>query len=181
MVIVQVVKHRTADRLDICRRIVQGSGRQVAELLQVSLGGGQINAAFIEPFNATVRQSLGCMARRTRHLARQKSTLKHGLFRFGTTYNLCTPHDSLRLPLFLPNGRHVRHRWVHRTPAMAAGLTDHCWTLQELLCFMTQPSPWVPPKRRGRSPKFHPPIKITHDPAILSSYRLRALSPEDLR
>jgi hypothetical protein len=150
--IVQVVKHRSADRLDIARRIVQGSAAQVTALLYASQGGGQINTAFIERFNATVRQCLGCMARRTRHLARQESTLTHGMFLFGTIYNFCLPHDSLRLPLFLPDGRHVRHRWVHRTPAMTAGLTDHRWTVAELLRFKVKPPPWVPPKRRGRRP-----------------------------
>jgi hypothetical protein len=36
------------------------------------------------------------------------------------------------------------------TPAMAAGITDHCWTMYELLSFHVPLSRWVPPKRRGR-------------------------------
>ena len=39
-----------------------------------------------------------------------------------------------------------------QTPALAAGITDQCWTVQELLAFHIPP-PWQPPKRRGRSSK----------------------------
>ena len=49
--------------------------------------------------------------------------------------------------------------WVHRsleegyTPAMAAGLTDHCWSVEELLWYRVAPPRWQPPKRRGRRSK----------------------------
>jgi hypothetical protein len=39
---------------------------------------------------------------------------------------------------------------LYKTPAMAAGITDHCWTVEELLLFHVPPPPWSPPKRRGR-------------------------------
>jgi hypothetical protein len=56
-------------------------------------------------------------------------------------------HRSLRIAILLP--RHRRH-WVARTPAMAAGITDHCWTVEELLAFRVPLPRWTPPKRRGR-------------------------------
>jgi len=72
----------------------------------------------------------------------------------GCVYNFCTWHKSLRLPLYVSeNWRQWRH-WVPRTPAMAAGLTDHRWTVLELLSFKVPPPPYVPPKRRGRRPKM---------------------------
>jgi hypothetical protein len=40
-------------------------------------------------------------------------------------YNLVRPHKGLRLPLSDVPG----HRWQSSTPAMAAGLTDHIWTV----------------------------------------------------
>ncbi len=53
----------------------------------------------------------------------------------------------------------TRHgQWHERTPAMAAGLADHPWTIGELLRFQIPLPRWVPPKRRGRPPK-HPPLK----------------------
>ncbi|HBY99298.1 MAG TPA: hypothetical protein DEP84_36060 [Chloroflexi bacterium] len=42
------------------------------------------------------------------------------------------------------------HRWVPRTPAIAAGLTDHIWTMAELFAFKVPPPRWEPPKQRGR-------------------------------
>jgi len=39
------------------------------------------------------------------------------------------------------------------TPAMASGLTDHCWSVLELLSSRVAPAPWVAPKRRGRPAK----------------------------
>lgn len=145
--IVQVVKHRIDGHLSIMRRIVQGGAQQVAELLQASQGQGQINTAFIERLNATFRQRLGWLARRSRHLARQPETLQAGMFIVGCLYNLCTYHDTLRVAFHLAKGG---QRWLQRTPAIAAGLTDHRWTIDELFNFKVPPPRWTPPQRRGR-------------------------------
>jgi hypothetical protein len=59
------------------------------------------------------------------------------MFLVGTVYNFCTPHASLS-----PAQK--------TTPAMAAGITDHCWTMHELLSFHVPLSRWSPPKQRGR-------------------------------
>ena len=148
--IVQVVKHRAAG-LDIQRRIVQGCPTTVARLVQRSQGVGGINTAFIERLNATFRQRLACLTRRSRALARSLQTLQAAMFLVGSVYNFCTFHQSLRLPLLI-GSRGQRH-WVPRTPALAAHLTDHRWSVLELLTFKIPPPPWVPPKRRGRPPK----------------------------
>jgi len=145
--LVQVVKHRIGGHLSIVRRIVQGRAQQVAALLQASQGGGQINTAFIERLNATFRQRLAWLARRSRNLARQPETLQAGMFIVGCIYNFCTYHDSLRVAFFLAKGG---QRWLQRTPAIAAGLTDHLWTIEELFTFKIPPPCWTPPKRRGR-------------------------------
>lgn len=148
--IVQVVKQRLGGQLSIVRRIVQGSSQQVAELLQLSQAGGQINTAFIERLNATFRQRLVWLARRSRNLARQPETLQAGMFIVGCIYNFCTYHDSLRVAVELAKGG---RRWLQRTPAIAAGLTDHQWTIDELFNFKVPPPRWTPPKRRGRPSK----------------------------
>ena len=67
----------------------------------------------------------------------------------GTSYNVIWTHDSLRLEL--PAGS--RYTWLERTPAMAAGLTDHAWTLRDLLHYRVPLPAWVAPKRRRRPPK----------------------------
>ena len=149
--IVQVVKERTAAGLAIHRRIVQGCPKQVARLLQVTQKVvGVINTAYIERLNATFRSRLSWLTRRTRTLAQQAETLVAGMYIVGCCYNLCDFHHSLRLRLAV--GRHG-YKWVQRTPAMAAGLTDHQWTVDELLTFRVPPPRWLPPKQRGRPSK----------------------------
>ena len=59
-------------------------------------------------------------------------------------YNFCLPHASLRVPLPQPlptNGTGSAKQWRPQTPAMAAGLTDHVWTLREVLRFRVPPWP----------------------------------------
>jgi len=75
------------------------------------------------------------LARRSRATVRQVATLTAGMWLVGTAYNFCTPHRSLS----------------NRTPAQATGLTDHRWTVHELLTF---PVPLPSVKRRGRPPHW---------------------------
>jgi transposase-like protein len=145
--IVQVVKQRVVSRLTIERRIVQGGTEMITNLIQVTQGQGGINTAYIERLNATFRQRLSSLVRRTRALAHQPQTLQAGMYVLGCVYNFCTYHQSLRVPYYL--AQHTR-RWLHRTPAISAGLTDHRWSIAELFHFQVPPSPWAPPKQRGR-------------------------------
>jgi transposase-like protein len=146
--IVQVVKQRIDDKLTIDRRIVQGSKEMVARLIQTTQNGnGVINTAFIERLNATFRQRLNNLVRRTRTLARRSETLVAGMYLTGCFYNFCDYHHSLRLKLLV--GSHG-YRWVQRTPAIAANLTDHQWTPAELFAFKVPPPRWKLPVLRGR-------------------------------
>ena len=146
--IAQVVKQYARKRtVGVIRRVVQGVGSQVETLLCKTQGGGVINTAYIERLNATFRSRIAALARRGRALACQVPTLHDGMYLLGSVYNFCTYHKSLRISLDLPNGR---RRWLRRTPAIAAGITDHPWSVQELLSFRVPPPPWQPPKRRGR-------------------------------
>lgn len=97
--IVQVIKIHTAELWQIERRIVQGAQAQIDQLIQSSQGAGTINTAYIERLNATFRQRLACLGRRTRHLARQSETLMAGMYVLGCVYNFCDFHQSLRLRL----------------------------------------------------------------------------------
>lgn len=148
--IVQVVKQRQKGRLTIDRRIVQGCSQMITRLLEITQGAGVINTAYIERLNATFRQRLAWLARRTRHLAQQTDTLLAAMFTVGCFYNFCDNHHSLRLKLSV--GKRG-FRWVQRTPAMAAGLSDHRWSVDELFFFKVPPPRWKPPKRRGRPSK----------------------------
>lgn len=147
LAIVQVVKHRAAAQLTITRRLVPGTPDMVQHLIQLTQGPGTINTAFIERLNATFRQRLNPLARRTRTLAHQPATLHAGMYVVGCLYNFCDLHHRLRLKLWV-SARH--YHWVPRTPALAAGLTDHVWTPTEVFTFRVPLPHWVPPKRRGR-------------------------------
>jgi len=150
LAMVQVVKIRTPGKFNVSRRIVQGCTQQIARLIQSSQGQDGINTAFIERLNATFRQRLNVLTRRTRTLARKPQTLHAGMYVVGCLYNFCTYHQSLQISFALSERS---QRWLRRTPAIAAGLTDHRWTIEELFTFKMPPPRWSPPKRRGRPSK----------------------------
>ena len=139
ILIAQVIKRYERRRVvETERRLVDGTPARVETLRRRSQGDGVINTAYIERLNATFRARLASLTRRGRALARRTLTLQHGMYLIGTVYNFCPPHASLA---------HVGGR---TTPAMAAGITDHCWTVRELLSFHVPLPRWTPPARRGR-------------------------------
>ncbi len=149
--IVRLIKRRTADGFSIRREIAQGCPLLIERLRKMTQSKpGVINTAYIERLNATFRQRLACLARRSRHLAQQEATLMAGMYLVGCFYNFCETHHSLRLRLSV--GERA-FKWVQRTPALAAGLADHIWTVDELLMYKLPPPRWHPPKRRGRPSK----------------------------
>lgn len=149
--IVQVIKLRGKAVFTVERRIVQGSQAMVENLIQATQKGkGMINTAYIERLNATFRQRLNHLVRRTRTLARRSDTLLAGMYLVGCFYNFCDFHHSLRLKLFVGS---FSYHWVQRTPAIAAQLTDHRWTPAELLTFKVPPPPWKLPALHGRPSK----------------------------
>lgn len=116
--IVQVVKQRQGYQLNkISRRLAHGCLNRVYDLITMSQAGlGQINTAYIERLNATFRSRMPALVRRTRNLARTTERIETDLFWAGAVYNFCSIHTSLAA-----------------TPAMAAGLTDHVWSVEQLL------------------------------------------------
>jgi transposase-like protein len=118
--IVQVIKQRSGHQLKaISRHLVHGRLDQVYELIAASQGDlGLFNTAYIERLNATFRARMPVLVRRTRSLARTVARVETELFWSGVVYNFCTVHTSLTA-----------------IPAMAADLTDHVWSIEELLRF----------------------------------------------
>jgi len=152
VMIAQVVK-RYAKRcvVGVAHRVVRGTADAVQARLAATQGRttAVINTAYVERLNATLRAHLAALVRRTRAAARQTATVEAGLWLVGTCYNFCWLHASLRRRRGAadpPGGK-----WVERTPAQAAGLTAHRWSLHELLTF---PVPPPPLKRRGRRPRW---------------------------
>jgi IS1 family transposase len=152
LVIGTVIKHTVKKRVvEVTRRMAYGSLKRAAVLLRRSAGGTVLNTAFIERLNGTMRERLASLTRKCRHAARRLEALHNGMYLLGTTYNFCWVHHELSAVRDAATGkRHASHK---RTPAMAAGLTDHVWSVCELLCYKIAPSPWVEPKRRRRPSK----------------------------
>jgi len=150
----QVIKRYQGKRvIDITRRMARGC-LQTAQLLLLKSGGGtKLNTAFIERLNATFRSRLAVLVRRSRALIRNPQTLEPLMYLMGSIYNFCTEHKSLRLPGIVGG-----HKWIARTPAIAAGLIDHIWTIKELLLFRIPPPQWQPPKHRGRHSQTEMPL-----------------------
>ncbi len=148
-----VIKHTAKKRIvQVTRHLAHGTLEQAMVLLQRSHGGTMLNTAFIERFNGTMRERLATLTRKCRHAARRLDTLHTGMYLLGTTYNFCWAHQELSWRADETSGRRA---WVACTPAMASGLTDHVWSLFELLSYKIAPSLWVEPKRRGR-PRTRP-------------------------
>jgi transposase-like protein len=155
LLIGQVIKQYAKRRVTgVRRRIVQGSQAAITAVLEATGSGTVINTAYIERLNATFRSALACLVRRGRAIAHTETVLNAGMWLVGVSYNFCWYHDSLRERA--PCGAPLK--WDERTPAMAAGLTDHQWTMGELLAYQVPPPPWVPPKRRGRPPRQRPAL-----------------------
>jgi transposase-like protein len=151
LMVAQAIKRYARRRvIGVLRRVVRGTEEAVEARLVCTQGSESavINTAYIERLQATLRSRLAPLARRTRAAARQRRTLEAGMWLIGTAYNFCCWHRSLRLS---GDGGAGEQRWIERTPAQAAGLTDHRWSLYELLVFAVPPTP---PKRRGRRPRW---------------------------
>ena len=106
-------------------RRVFGTARQVARALARSAISTHVNTSVVERFNATVRQHNSRKARKV--YAFSKELEQHVAMSWFATayYNFCRPHLGLRL--------REDGRWRARTPAMAAGITDHVWSIREFM------------------------------------------------
>jgi transposase-like protein len=145
LMIGQVIKRYSGRRLvETVRRVVRGSSAAIQEVLQRTRTGSQINTSYIERLNATFRANLHGLVRRGRALLHEPERLQAGLYLLGCAYNFCWEHDSLR-ERAQPG---CVHKWVGRTPAQAAGLTDRRWTMRQLLEKRLPPAKWKAPRKK---------------------------------
>jgi len=146
--VVKTVRRRRLVR--VSHRVVFGTLEAVNAVLAPL--GCQINTAFIERLNLSMRQHVAAVGRRVATLCKGEDGLRHQLSLFQTYYNFCLPHASVCQPLPQPlptNGTGSAKQWRPCTPAMAAGLTDHVWSLREVLLYRVPP--WPQPVGVGTS------------------------------
>ena len=143
---------------DVIRRMSYGQWRKAKRLIKLSEGGKKLNTSFIERFNGTIRERFAPLTRKCRYLAARVPTVHTGIYLIGSVYNFCSPHDELSKSKTKGGfGRPC-------TPAMASGLTDHVWSVKELLLSKVA----LPPLLRS-SKKGHPRTKLQKNTSVPSS------------
>ena len=104
--------------------------------------GLSISTSLIERLNLTLRHALAPLVRKSWSFCKDRTHMRHRVVFFQAFYNFARPHMSLRVPLpeqQLHASGLIQPKWCHRTPGMAAGLTDHVWTFRELLTAKFEP------------------------------------------
>jgi hypothetical protein len=126
----QVIKKREGSKLvRVTTKVVYGDPEVVKNLL------GE-HTAYVERTNLTSRQMNGRLVRKTLSFSKELRLLQAASALEDALYNFTRPVKTLRIEV----ANHSKQpRWQQRTPAMAAGLTDHIWTTKELLHFVLVP------------------------------------------
>jgi IS1 family transposase len=91
----------------------------------------KMSTSYVERFNLTTRMQMRRFTRLTSGFSKKLENHRAAISLHLAWYNLCRVHDTLRV-----------------TPAMALGVTDHIWTLGELVeaaLSAPEPTPLVPP------------------------------------
>ena len=136
----QVDKRRQGGRVgEVRRRIVFGKADDIAVIIQADGCGSEVNTAYVERNNLTMRQSVGRLVRKALSFSKNVHFLQRHIDLDDTIDNFVKPHRALRRRV--RGGKPKGRKWQQRTPAMAAGLTDHVWSLEELLMFHGKPIP----------------------------------------
>jgi transposase-like protein/IS1 family transposase len=132
----QVIKKKRQGRLpELEYRVRCGSAR----LQKLGLS---ISTSLLERLNLTLRHALAPLGRKSWNFCKDRTQMRRRVTLFQAFYNFARPHMSLRLPLpeQEPHASGlIQPAWCHRTPGMAAGLTDHVWTFRELLTAKFEP------------------------------------------
>jgi hypothetical protein len=129
--LVYATVHKTRHRGRVVRvepQRVFGSPRQLRKALLASSVSRTVNLAFVERHNATDRHRNARKGRRTYRFSKDWDV--HNAMTYFTmySYNFCWPVRTLRK-------KDADGHWQPRTPAMAAGLDDHVWSLREWATF----------------------------------------------
>ncbi len=112
--------------------MVFGAACVLAWLLRRSEVSEQINTAFVERHNGTDRRQNGRKHRKTNGFSKDAGLHEAATYFVGYSYNFCWEVRTLTI-------EDESGRKQPRTPAMAAGLADHVWTLREWLTYPAKP------------------------------------------
>ena len=128
LVYATVTKKREGGRVvEVVRAVVFGMLCLLDVWLRRSTASNTVNTSFVERNNATDRQQNGRKRRKGYGFSRCKRMHDAATFFVSCSYNFCWAVRTLRVK--------VDGVWQARTPAMAAGLADHVWSLREWLTY----------------------------------------------
>jgi len=105
-----------------------GTQKALEEALENSAVSKSVNIAFIERYNGTDRHFNARKARNTYEFSKNGEDHVHQSWLSISYYNFCWDHRSLR-------SKREAGRYLHRSPAMAANIPNHIWTMEELATF----------------------------------------------
>ena len=127
---VKVLKKKVKNYVvETIQSIIFGDPEEIFAILGAS-SNGYIGTSYVERINLTIRTSLARFIRKGMNFSKTMKMHQKAFDLFQAWYNLIKPHKSLRLEINSGN-----RKWFQRTPAMAEGITDHIWSLKELLTF----------------------------------------------
>jgi IS1 family transposase len=112
----------------IATRVVFGTMAAVTAALATSTASRAINTSFVERQNGTDRHRNARKARKTYRFSKDWRYHESVTYLTMYVYNFCWPVRTLRI-------KDDEGCWQKRSPAMAAGLADHVWSISEWLTF----------------------------------------------
>ncbi len=128
--------------ISVTYKVIFGTLEKIIKCIEASTPGLSINTSFIERMNLTLRHLCSRLKRKGLNFSKKREFLAYHLQLSVAYYHTCRSHRSLRqkLPEPIPTkGNGSPKIWEQRTPFMAAKLTDHIWTMEELLSYRTPP------------------------------------------
>jgi len=126
----QVIKKREGGKImSVTTKVIYGNAEEVKRKLGC-------HTAYVERTNLTSRTMNGRLVRKTLSFSKELRYLQAASALEDALYNFTRSVKTLRVELANPRDQ---ARWQQRSPAMAAGLTDHIWTVKELLTMVLVP------------------------------------------
>jgi IS1 family transposase len=129
----RIIKQKKKGRVvRVDTEVVFGDEQRIKEQIANSPVSSHVNTAFVERNNLTMRERNRRLTRKTMGFSKEKIPLVESLNLYSAIYHFVKPNSSLKSELDI---KEDNRRWLQKTPMMAAGITDHIWTEEELLTF----------------------------------------------
>jgi hypothetical protein len=146
----QVVKCYARRKIkQISHRMVLGSHAVFCAIVQSVGLSGRINTSYVERLNLGLRTGVSALIRRSASTVCSELALTRRVEIYRAIYHFVRPHAGLRVALSASPHGHRYRRFEPRTPAMAAGITDRLWSMEQLLLHPA-PSKAVPEHQTPR-------------------------------